>query len=51
MRLYLKAQGMGQPMFESRLRSDLALKQVVGAVAEGADCFGYFCRACFRRAV
>ena len=32
----LKAQGMNQPMFESRLRSDLALKQVVGAVAEGA---------------
>ncbi len=32
----LKAQGMNQPMFESRLRSDLALKQVVGAVAEGS---------------
>ena len=31
----LKAQGMGQPTFESRLRNDLALKQVVAAVAEG----------------
>lgn len=32
----LKAQGMTQAVFESRLRSDLALKQVLGAVAEGA---------------
>lgn len=32
----LKAQGMTGPVFESRLRNDLALKQVVGAVAEGA---------------
>lgn len=31
----LKAQGMNQPVFESRLRNDLALKQVLGAVAEG----------------
>ncbi|MBL8459449.1 MAG: SurA N-terminal domain-containing protein [Zoogloea sp.] len=31
----LKAQGMNQPAFESRLRNDLALKQVLGAVAEG----------------
>lgn len=31
----LKAQGMSQPVFESRLRNDLALKQVLGAVAEG----------------
>ena len=32
----LKAQGMTQAVFESRVRSDLALKQVLGAVAEGA---------------
>lgn len=31
----LKAQGMTQAVFESRVRSDLALKQVLGAVAEG----------------
>jgi len=31
----LKAQGMTQPVFESRLRHDLALQQVLGAVAEG----------------
>ena len=31
----LKAQGMTQAVFESRLRHDLALQQVLGAVAEG----------------
>ena len=31
----LKAQGMSHPVFESRLRHDLALQQVLGAVAEG----------------
>ena len=31
----LKAQGMTQPVFESRLRHDLALQQLLGAVAEG----------------
>lgn len=31
----LKAQGMTQAVFESRVRSDLALKQVLGAVADG----------------
>ncbi len=32
----LKAQGMTQASFESRLRHDLALQQVLGSVAEGA---------------
>lgn len=31
----LKAQGMTQPVFENRLRHDLALQQLLGAVAEG----------------
>lgn len=31
----LKAQGMTQPVFENRLRQDLALQQLLGAVAEG----------------
>ena len=31
----LTAQGMSQAVFESRLRKDLALQQVLGAVAEG----------------
>lgn len=31
----LKAQGMTQAVFENRLRHDLALQQVLGAVAEG----------------
>lgn len=31
----LKAQGMTQALFENRLRHDLALQQVLGAVAEG----------------
>lgn len=31
----LQSQGMTQPVFEGRLRRDLALQQLVGAVAEG----------------
>lgn len=31
----LKAQGMTQPVFEGRLRQDMALQQIIGAVAEG----------------
>lgn len=31
----LKAQGMTQAVFESRLRQDMALQQIIGAVAEG----------------
>ena len=32
----LRAQGMNQPLFESRLRQDLAIQQVVAPVEEGA---------------
>lgn len=32
----LRAQGMSKPLFEARLRQDLAIQQVIGPVGEGA---------------
>ena len=45
MRAMLQAQGATQAVFESRLRHDLVLQQVLGAVAEGV-----MVPLCFHRA-